>query len=908
MNRRLVGIGLAAILALFLVWFFALRGKDSETKKVSSGLGSGAGFTKPVARGSAAPEPDVPVDTTTWYPDPVGGMSLEGQVLDDKDQPVKDAEVTLSSSPERKTTTREDGVFVFDKLVGRQYSVSARLDDFYGGPVRQQLNENSPPVIIRLVRGATLKVKVVAESTPLAGAEVKLLGKADQTGKTGADGVATFKGVPPGWHGMLATADGYAPAESGTLISTGAPTVEYTIELRKGAAVSGRVVDEAGAPVANARVAPQDAGRAWDSGGLGALAVTTTETGEFRFAALPQGSYRFIARHQTLAAGTSAPVSLDGTSEVKELEIVMKKGAAITGTVVMKDGAPAPYAQVGLAPEDVMDFVNWGGAMTITADAKGAFALRGLPRKKFRIRAESDAVASAITDVDLTEVETQEVKLVLDVSGMIAGIVVDSAGQPVPEVQVVAIADFWDDTKTFALAGFATATTDGGGAFAIHGLVDGRYSVSPHRYGLAPQDSFNGAKGGAKAKTGDTNVKLVLPSPGTIKGKVATASGDPPSFARVQIGWQRNAVVVDGEFTLADVEPGDWDVIVRGPEFADKTVRDVVVKPAKTTDVGTIKVERGRKISGKVLDGKGAPVAGVTVRVGRMIFSEGGKAGAQDENLDALAGNRVATSGADGGFAIVGVSKEGGTIAADHATLGRSDALPVAAGTADVTDLQLVLHGFGSISGKVTMKGQPVAATVMAAPVSGGAQFVSVQAGVDGAYVIDKVSEGPQRLTAMQLGMASMTSSDSVLVEVKAGQRIVQNIEIPAGDITVVLALKPKAGATVDSAQVFLFRGIVAVKNGKDLTEAFTKGGASGGGMKFWMGSGDLQFEEVVPGKISLCSIPITGDISDPKVVQRLQTHGDKLDVYCMAADIAAAPKTQSFTQELPSMRPLPED
>jgi hypothetical protein len=158
----------------------------------------------------------------------------------------------------------------------------------------------------------------------------------------------------------------------------------------------------------------------------------------------------------------------------------------------------------------------------------------------------------------------------------------------------------------------------------------------------------------------------------------------------------------------------------------------------------------------------------------------------------------------------------------------------------------------------------------------------------------------------MKMGMGQMTSSDGVDVTVTAGQQAKMDLQIPVGDITLSIEIKAKPGAKVDAAQVFVFRGVVAAKTAKDLMDSFTAGGPSASGMKFWMGTGTVDFAEQLPGRVSVCSIPITGDLRDPQTLQRIQTQAEHLSVYCMSLELPANPKTQKYPQVLPEMTPLP--
>jgi uncharacterized GH25 family protein len=738
---------------------------------------------------------------------------------------------------------------------------------------------------------------------------VQLRDMQEQSGTTGADGIVQFKGVSPGWAQVIATKTGFAPGDGVAVVGTGGITVQLEIVMRGGATVSGKVVDEAGKPIANARVVPRDAGRFWQPVDVLHDAVVTSADGTFAFPALAAGSYRFGAFHDMLAPGDSATYTIDGTTPTTGVEIVLKAGGVIRGIVRDTSKQPVPHASVRVGP-GIVDgnmMAGFGGnTRQVTADEDGTFEIRALSRTKLRLRAESETATSKIVDVDLSkQAEQSKVELILDVTGMIAGVVVDAANDPVPEVQVSAFPDMFKgaELENMAMSGFSTATTDGGGRFTIRGLADGDYRVWAYR---SQAGANPWSQQGTPAKPGDLDLRIVLPKPGGIKGKIVLAGGGPPKLATVSIGWAAQTPAVGGAFSIDDVQPGDHDVTFRGPEFAELIKPDVKVEPGKVTDIGTITVKRGRRLAGRVVDKNGAPVANARVKVGKMLWSQGNEASANDD-MDQMFGLRVAVTGEDGGFAVVGISPEGGLAVAEHPDRGRSAPLQIAAGDRDPPDATMTLRGFGSITGKVTSKGEPVAkAMVMVSP-KGAAQIVSVQSGDDGTYVIDKVAEGEHKLSAMRPAMMSMGAMGTKDVVVTAGQRLTADIALPVGDIKLVVEVKPKPGETVNAAQVFLLRGTAALKWAKELMDAFTGGGAEFAGMEFWWGGPTpATFKELLPGKHSICTIPITGDMSDPVFQARLNQNSDKLAVYCAPYEIAPEPKEQRFVHEVPSMTPLP--
>lgn len=244
---------------------------------------------------------------------------------------------------------------------------------------------------------------------------------------------------------------------------------------------------------------------------------------------------------------------------------------------------------------------------------------------------------------------------------------------------------------------------------------------------------------------------------------------------------------------------------------------------------------------------------------------------------------------------------------AEHSARGRSQAVALPAGTDDPPPITLTLKSFGSISGKVTSQGKTLAnVTVSDTPKGGGTQMQMTQTDADGNFTLAKVPEGPHVLSALQQsGLGMSMKSTSAAVQVTSGKETKVTIDIPVGSITLTVQVKPLPNNQVDSAQIFLMRGIVAIQSAKAINDAFMGGGVQG--MKFWFGEGKPlpAFDELVPGDYSVCAIPITGDLNNPQFQQRLQEHLQDLKVYCKQVKVAASPDKQTFVTEVPAMNPL---
>jgi hypothetical protein len=360
-----------------------------------------------------------------------------------------------------------------------------------------------------------------------------------------------------------------------------------------------------------------------------------------------------------------------------------------------------------------------------------------------------------------------------------------------------------------------------------------------------------------------------------------------------------------GAFQVNDVAPGTYDVTFRGVEFADFVQHDVKIEPGKATDLGTVTVTRGRRLVGKVVDKTGAPVAGAKVKLGAMLFSSA-DAAEQVEGFESMSGIRSTVTDQDGAFIVVGVPPKATSAMADHPDRGRSLAVPVPEGEADPPPVILALRGFGSIAGKVTRKGEPVPSVAVGeSSKGGGAQTQFTQTAADGTFALARVPEGPHMLNVVQPALMSMKST-AVSVQVTAGKQTTTNIEIPVGDVTATLQVKPLAGNKVDAAQIFLFAGQVNITTGKQLVDGMFQSSLQG--MKFWLGVDKPapELTELVAGAYSMCAIPITGDMNDRQFLQRVQENTQSLKVICKQVRIAPSPAAQTLTIELPAMTPLP--
>ena len=892
--RKLLPIGVLLIISAVAVWFLVLRDRGDGGKRAA-----------PVAKGSASvvaqpkgdkPQRDGNVDMSQRVlvdDDPKGELRLEGQVIDENDKPAGGITVVLSSNPPRTTTSEEDGGFVFDALVGRPYTLAARGAGKIAGPVTALLTSKSDPVVLKLHKGPKLTVSVAGvDGKPIDNATVELRGIDDQQTTT-KGGKAVFDSVVPGGYQIAGWASGMARTFQWIQIGNGDADAKLT--LTAGAPVSGRVVDERGTGVEGARVRFSGASDWSQQASDRHDAAVSTKDGKFELPAMPAGTFRFVATHESFAPGTSPMITLDGKAPRTDVTITLAAGAIVRGRVVdtQKQGVASARVRIGTVAVNRRAMIFEAPRQAYT-NSTGDFEIKGLPRRALSVVALHETGSSQTVDVDTTNGEVKDIVLTLDVTGTISGVVVDPQGQPIEGAQVTAGPSFADnrtqmDFSAFRLRGFPQALSDAGGAWKLVGLAPGQYNVSASRAGA--QRGFFGGEG-TTASTGDTNVKIVLPPTGGVKGKVQLADGSTPPFFTISIGMTSQPGNSDGTFLLEGLSPQKYELSVRGPTFQTRAL-DVTIESSKTADAGTITVEKGRQIAGHVMmDGK--PVAGATVYAGRLIFGNGTSSSAQFGPMGQ--GTKKDTTDAQGTFALSGFPPGDITIVAEHETLGRSRGMRLPTLLPGQTELTLNLEKFSALTGVLRQGGKPaegVFVSCQSTTIPGA--IYSVASGPDGTYRFDRLAPDIYKVSAT-LGMPmSGMKFYSKQVEVPAGKEVSIDLAVEPGAVTVDVTLKAKNGA-VGVANVYLASGNISATTGNELG---LKMAAAGPGASQWVivrRGEPARFVEVVPGNYSICSVPYPAEVRGMAAMTYADRHGDTLLAFCKPINVGAAPETQAAT------------
>ncbi len=387
------------------------------------------------------------------------------------------------------------------------------------------------------------------------------------------------------------------------------------IALGEGGQVIVRVVDEAGAPVPDARVehrAPRPANGGGRNLVIGGPGRSTNARGEVTFEDLIPGQHRFRlagggAPMFDFGDGSSvmigAPGSDTGSSEwtsaevdhgvQKVVELLRPTGSVVFGQV-RESGAPLVDAHVSLRRKrpggggglaqgmDLSALLGGAAGPNGTTDSEGAYRIEQLEPGDYTLTVKH-VTRSLPADFSLT-VGSGEQRFDIDLANAaVEGRVVDAAGQPVANARVSAalVDDSGEAAPQFAVR-MVTMTGAGGQAMtfgdegdSVFTDVDGRYRLR----GLPPDRDLRvevqPPSGSLYLSRGESEVfqlepdevrtgeEVELPTGGALRARILDAAGEQVPFALVLLRPDgetepEREIAQNGQFEKGGLAPGVW--------------------------------------------------------------------------------------------------------------------------------------------------------------------------------------------------------------------------------------------------------------------------------------------------------------------------------------------------------------
>ncbi len=473
------------------------------------------------------------------------------------------------------------------------------------------------------------------------------------------------------------------------------------------------------------------------------------------------GDARLLVQHPGFVSD-EYPLPPLHEGEVDAGDLVLDPAGRIVGRVLGRDGvvggavlAVRPRDQRAAGLGDMLSMVLGGADQALTSGESGddgRFVLGGVRPGAYDLAVHG--AGHPLTVVGDVDVEPGLVTDVGDVAlpdgAVVAGVVVDGEGDPVPELRVEATAEQgsgMDALETLSLrllvGDLQTRTdTDARGRFLFDGLSTARHEVS------AGGDDTGWSRATTTVDAGRRDVRLVVHRlGGLLVTVVGAADGSPLAGAELDaervddeehletVPWDAAAdAPLDedapgtGVFLVAGAGREGTELVVRAEGHATSRTRaPAVVGDAR--QAFTVLLERESLVEGVVVDDRGAtlPGATVTARVpgaddggldigsGDVRMSSSARVTTRPDGspaLEAVAGGETleAVADDDGRFRLerLGAGAWELVATADGHVPGEPLALTLAAGE-HVEDLELVAPAGGAVVGVVTESdGAPV--------------------------------------------------------------------------------------------------------------------------------------------------------------------------------------------------------
>lgn len=491
---------------------------------------------------------------------------IRGRVEDEEGRPVAAASVRLAPAPPPPGTvgveprraensgevrSERDGGFVFAEVAPGPVLVEVQAEGYLQAePVELRVPERGELADVRLVveRGARLSGLVTTDGgEPVAGAVLRV---ASARGASDAEGRYRIAGVPLGVQALRVAHPAYRTLTRELDVQPGENRVDVTVE--QGAVVSGRVIDEEGAPRPGAAVALRNRSERGPRG----YAAISGAGGRFEIAGVAAGRYSLEAEAEGFAPALgSEPVTV-AEEDVDGLEVVLRPGTTVFGRIRGLDLDELAAVEVTAEREGRpgrSGSVDYAGRYRVSHLEPGDWHLRA---RVAGGRREADAwVAIAPGE--------REVERDLELgSGLALDGLVLLDDQPLPRALVA--------LRGLDITVERRVATDHRGSFRVEDLEPGRYRVEvvhPERLLSQSRDLDLLA---------DREVVIELAT-ATVAGTVVAADTH-EGVAEAMIYLQRlidgepgplTTVATDaaGSFVTASLAPGSYRLTVRGDGY-----------------------------------------------------------------------------------------------------------------------------------------------------------------------------------------------------------------------------------------------------------------------------------------------------------------------------------------------------
>lgn len=639
---------------------------------------------------------------------------------------------------------------------------------------------------------------------------------------TDASGRVTFPELSSGSWNFAAMKSGLSREVTPAVrLDGGTENSTIRVVLRPAHPLRGKVLDAEGRGVAGTAVIATRGQNMWTGGPLKQRATTDAE-GVFKFEMLSAGDW-------TLSSGmprsTPAQLALVRVPSVKEIELRLRSGGRLTGTVTtIADGKPAEGVVV-----KAIAYGSGSVPVEATTDAAGKFAMDQLPGEQigsFRVEKAGyvlarDPVRNRGTQY-VPKGDTVDIALGIAEGGTVTGTVSGPDG-PVSGASVQVYS--WDNN--FGNTGSKSATTDAQGTFTVAGVDKGRAVVQVTKTGLYQKDFPEQGWWQAVQMQGDvpcrvdvaagaeSKIDVRMENGITLTGRVEGPDG-PVEGATVTSGTTTSDPTgADGTFKLTGLRPAAqaWLYATKEGLVARKTEQIAISAETPPAEI-VLTLVKQPIVRGKIVSASGAPLVDARVSAvfrgggdGQMMWNPNTEATTDGEFVRPDGTFEVKLSPATGRFIVRGVAQDHAVAESEiiTATLDRSE-----------YEMNLTLEAGATITGRVVsagagLAGARVTATrrsegqtrgEMVVPMMGGSTgnagtVIVAVSGSDGMFTIEHAAAGRWSVGASLEGYVAANAETKVPEAAPLTLTLAPELTIEG--VVLFADGTPAAGATVSA-------------------------------------------------------------------------------------------------------------
>jgi protocatechuate 3,4-dioxygenase beta subunit len=498
------------------------------------------------------------------------GRTVSGRVVDEKGRGVPAAAVYANDI--FATTSAADGTFKFEHLPEQAMEFRADTSD---------QTAQSQSATLKLQPAARVSGVVRDENKrPVAGVTVMLMnGSGGDAILTDANGAFTSRLLPRGQYQVVAGVAGLYSSNDTNVADITTGDVRHDVSVVRHLPIEGRVVGDDGLPVINAALVA-----IFTSAESPAMLHVTGAVSEIDGKFHLVGDYlrdNFTARVVALKPGLP-PAFSDPITRGRAVTIKVTRGVEVRGKVIDADRKPVAGVRIDpmLIPElpglreETASLPAWS-----TTGDDGRFVARLAPGKS-ALRFSKSGYIDTDQDIDVAA-NAKPIEVALARGAELRGHVVDSKGNPVPQVPVMAEAQ--------------TTMTASDGSFAFAAVTPGPVKIA---FGQSMKEQIVTAPA--------TALKLVLPATKKIHGKVTDAATGEP-IAHFDVTALQNTMPFDAGAFEMDVDENTENVAIVANGYVPATV--------PVAENVMVSLTHGRKVRGRVTDEKGEPLPGTAVAI-----------------------------------------------------------------------------------------------------------------------------------------------------------------------------------------------------------------------------------------------------------------------------------------------------